>query len=168
LRPSLPAATTRLDFVDRRAIASRSCTPARIDRHASAKSNICSTDHESKHSDPSGIHVSSSPLAATLFHYIIVRSDIPLGLACAQIAHAAGESGPAVPGTHAVILAASPEELHALAQRLEDARIAFAPVIESDAPYLNVLLAIGIPPCPRERVRRFVSSLPLFGKEAKR
>ena len=73
-----------------------------------------------------------------------------------------------MPGTHAVILAATHEELHALAQRLDVAGIAFAPVIESDAPYLNVLLAIGIPPCPRERVRRFVSSLPLFGKEVRR
>jgi len=53
-----------------------------------------------------------------------------------------------------------------LAERLERAGIAFAPVIESDVPYMNVLLAIGIKPCPREHVRRLVSALPLFGKES--
>lgn len=103
-----------------------------------------------------------------IVHYVVVRSDLPIGLMAAQVAHAAGESSPGnlSPGTHAIVLAATAEELATLEQRLRSASAPHAAIRESDAPYEGQLLAIGLAPAPRNVVRRLVSSLPLLrGKE---
>ncbi len=97
------------------------------------------------------------------YHYVILRADLPRGVMVAQCIHAAGESGPAGPGTYAVALAVPDSEaLAELSQRLHQAGIKHHSVIESDEPYSGQLLAIGIPPQPRERLRRVLSSIPLM------
>jgi hypothetical protein len=64
------------------------------------------------------------------------------------------------------VLAATPEQLEALHHRLEAQCIPHAPVVESDAPYTGQLMALGLAPAPRAELKRYVSSLPLLGKEA--
>lgn len=79
--------------------------------------------------------------------------------------HAAGESSPgSLPdGTHAVVLAAPDEPaLRCVAARLSLAGVAFAPIVESDAPWSGQLMALGLEPGRKESLRRFVSSLPLL------
>ena len=83
----------------------------------------------------------------------------------AQTIHAAGEStpGPLPPNTYAVALATRDEaELCALEERLKSAGIAHAAIREPDAPWNGALMAVGIVPCDRTQVRRFVSNLPLL------
>jgi len=50
--------------------------------------------------------------ARPLTHYVVVRSDLPLGFLAAQVVHAAGESSPGnIPeGTHAVVLSVPNED----------------------------------------------------------
>jgi hypothetical protein len=100
-----------------------------------------------------------------LTHYVIVRTDLPLGLLAAQIVHAAGESAhrPLPPDTHAVVLAVPDEvSLRTVATRLSAAGIEHHLVCEPDAPWYGQAMAIGV--CPRDRgaVRRCVSDLPLL------
>ncbi len=95
----------------------------------------------------------------------MIRRDLPIGILAAQLVHAAGESSPGnlSPGTNAVVLGVPNEAaLRAVAQRLEDAGIAFVRVEEPDAPYLGQLMAIGLRPARKEVVRRALSSLPLL------
>lgn len=111
---------------------------------------------------------SQSPLSPSpLTHYVVVRRDLPLGLLAAEVTHAAGESSPGnlPPGTNAVVLGVAPNELFMLLERLRDARIKHAAIIESAPPYDGQLMAIGIEPRPRNELRRFVSSYPLLGRE---
>lgn len=98
-----------------------------------------------------------------------MRQDLPLGLLAAQVTHAAGESSPGnLPdGVHAVALGCSVESLAALEQRLQNACIEHKAIREDAAPYEGQLMAIGIPPCYRDEVKKYVSSLPLLrDKEA--
>jgi hypothetical protein len=100
-----------------------------------------------------------------LFHYCVLRSDLPRGLAGAQLIHAAGESSPGnLPsGTHAVCLVVPGEkELQALEQQLRKGGVKFTSIIESDAPYTGQLMAIGCAPVGKEVLKRFLSSLPLL------
>jgi len=100
-----------------------------------------------------------------LSHYVVVRSDLPRGLLAAQVVHAAGESspGPVPPGTHAVVLAAATQgALEEVSQRLTAAGVTHARVVESDAPYTDQLMAIGVPPARKEDIRRHLSALPLL------
>lgn len=55
-----------------------------------------------------------------MYHYIVVRADLPLGVKAANIAHAAGESSPGhLPNdTHVVVLQASGQELSKLVHTL--------------------------------------------------
>ena len=79
---------------------------------------------------------------------MIVRSDVPTGLAGAMILHAAGETGPAPGGTVAILLAAADEdELRALAQMDSDSHL----VVECDGPFAGQALAIGFPPRAEKR-----------------
>ncbi len=99
-----------------------------------------------------------------LTHYCVIRRDLPRGLACAQLIHAAGESSDRVPsGTHAIALSVAGEaELHKLAEHLDALDVSYAAVVESDEPYTDQLCAIGIEPITdRSVVRKVVSSLPL-------
>ena len=81
-------------------------------------------------------------------HYVVVRADLPPGFLAAQIVHAAGESSPGNigPGTNAVVLAATREELGALEQRLVESGIAHVAVREPDEPWGGALTAIGLVP----------------------
>lgn len=98
-----------------------------------------------------------------LCHYVIVRRDLPPGLACAQIIHAAGESSPGnLPdGTYAIALTAEAPQLQDLARQLSEAGIAHRNIRESDAPFSGELMAIGVCPQPRSKLRRYFSTLPL-------
>ncbi len=108
--------------------------------------------------------ISSGPAV----HYVVIRNDLPLGFLTAQVVHAAGESSPGQmsPGTNAVVLAVPDEEmLAAVHQRLMLAGIACKAIFEPDPPWLGQMTAVGV--CPtreRAKVRRVLSSLPLFGQ----
>lgn len=94
-----------------------------------------------------------------------MRVDLPRGVSAAMVVHAAGESGPAPPGTYAVVLAApesGPQDLESTSARLTLAGVAHARVVEVEGPYAGQLLALGIPPQPRECLRRVLSSIPLL------
>lgn len=92
-----------------------------------------------------------------------MRSDLPRGIQAANIIHAAGESGPAPRGTHAVCLTVPTEEaLRAVADRLDAARIPYVSIVETDAPYTDSLMAIGCAPAGKEALRRVLSALPLL------
>jgi Peptidyl-tRNA hydrolase PTH2 len=108
-----------------------------------------------------------------LTQYVIVRSDIPIGTAAAQIAHAAGESAtagwqegtsPHVPeGTHAIVLGARDEEaLTRVLAHLQAAKLPFRAIYEPDPPWNSQLMAIGIAPIRRQIGRRYLSCLPLY------
>lgn len=105
--------------------------------------------------------------AGPLYHYVIVRGDMPLGDQLAQTTHAAGESaaGREVPhDTHAVVLAARGEqELLAVHAELEAAGIWHTLVREPDAPYCGAATAIGIPPQERAPLRRLLRKLKTAG-----
>jgi len=80
---------------------------------------------------------------------------MPHGDQLAQSVHAAGESGPATSGTHAVVLAASSEDaLLALHERLSYFQIPHVLIREPDFPYNNAATALGIPPQVRGPLRR--------------
>jgi len=87
-----------------------------------------------------------------------------MGIQGAQIAHAAGESstGSLPPGTYAVILQASKEELEALEQKLQLEGVPHRAIRENDPPWCGELLAIGLRPALKKEVKRFVSALPLL------
>ena len=92
-----------------------------------------------------------------------MRSDLPRGVLAAQVVHAAGESGPAKPGTYAVVLGApSSEALGALSERLDRFSIKHHKVVEAEGEYAGCLLAIGIPPQPKARIKKALSSVPLL------
>lgn len=94
-----------------------------------------------------------------------MRSDLPTGFLAAQLVHAAGESAPGglPPETNAVVLAVPGEpELLALSARLAQLGVPHHLVREPDPPYHGAATAIGLPPQPREPVRRLLSSLPLL------
>ena len=105
---------------------------------------------------------------------MIIRSDVPPGVQLAQTIHAAGQSAQALdaysasPPTVAVALAASPAELALLARALAEADVRHVLVHEPDEPWRGALMAIGVVPSSRERVRRFVAHLPLVrGKDCR-
>ena len=95
---------------------------------------------------------------------------MPLGVLGAQIVHAAGESGPAAPGTYAVVLAVPDElRLQRLAARLQDAGLDPILICEPDPPYLGRLMTVGLrPTTDRQRLQRVLKGLPLLGEEGRR
>jgi hypothetical protein len=99
--------------------------------------------------------------ADRLYHYVIVRSDVPAGVQAAQIIHAAGESGPAEPTTFAVALHARPEQLLLLEVALLQAGVRFVAIREPDPPWDGALMAIGIHPVRKHEVAHLVRKYPL-------
>jgi peptidyl-tRNA hydrolase len=88
-----------------------------------------------------------------MIHYVLVRRDLPLGVVCAQITHAAGESFAAsmfkgdISGTIAVVLGVDDkEELHNARRRLKRLQVPHVPIYEPDAPWHGQLMAIGLVP----------------------
>ena len=94
---------------------------------------------------------------------MIVREDLPKGFLAAHVAHAAGESGPAPPGTIAVVLGVPNEaELLAIAERLTTRHIEHMLIRENAGPFEGQATAIGVRPThDRKTVGRAVSSLRL-------
>lgn len=94
-----------------------------------------------------------------------MRRDIPFGAQAAQLIHAAGESSPGnLPKTtYAIALTCRDEaELHELAIKLDAAGVTFKLIHEPDAPFLGQLMAIGIVPDRKSKLRRLLSNLPLL------
>lgn len=109
--------------------------------------------------------MSSPPLT----HYVLVRSDLPLGFLASQVVHAAGESSPGnLPhSTNAVVLEVPDEPtLREYSARLERAGVAHVLIHEPDSPWNGQATAIGLAPvADRRPLRAVLSSLPLLGKE---
>jgi peptidyl-tRNA hydrolase len=98
-----------------------------------------------------------------LYHYVVVRRDLPLGTILAQTIHAAGESGPAVTGTYAVALQIPDEKsLLELSQALTAAGFPHTLIREPDRPHNNAAMAIGLPPQSRDPLRPLLGKLALF------
>lgn len=102
-----------------------------------------------------------------LTHYCIVRRDLPFGVICAQLTHAAGESFYRLPqfstgsqySTHtiAVVLGARNEtKLLKLEDWLKEDDVPHVAIREPDAPWYNQLMAIGLVPAQRETVQKYV------------
>lgn len=110
-----------------------------------------------------------SPAKSVKYHYCIVREDLPLGALAAQLVHAAGESGPTEPGTHAVVLSAKDQNhLLKIERQLTNHNIQHHSVREPDAPYYGELMAIGIfPICDRSLLKPVVKKLRLLGQGGK-
>jgi hypothetical protein len=101
----------------------------------------------------------------TLYHYVIVRSDLPHGVQVAQTIHAAGESceGPLPSGTYAIALSVPDEQsLLALADRLWKGQVPHKVIEEVDGKYADQAMTIGIfPTSDRDMIRKYTSDLPL-------
>ncbi len=101
----------------------------------------------------------------TLYHYVIVRSDLPHGVQVAQTIHAAGESceGPLPSGTYAIALSVPDESsLTSMAEKLWAAQIPHKVIVETDGPFADQMMTIGIfPTTDRDRIRKLTGSLPL-------
>ena len=99
-----------------------------------------------------------------LTHYCVVRSDLPFGAQAAQLIHAAGQSvtEPLAEGPYAIALHVKDEtELYRLTAKLELGGIKHTLIRESDPPYAGQLMAIGIRPQDRAKLKPFLSSYPL-------
>lgn len=89
-----------------------------------------------------------------MYHYTVIRADLPHGLQVAENTHAAGESARLAQNlpadTHAVALQVPTEAaLLELGQALDSFQIPHVKIYENDAPYENQLMAIGVVPAPR-------------------
>lgn len=97
---------------------------------------------------------------------MVIRKDLPFGVALAQLVHAAGESAQNTevpPNTHAVVLAVPDEAtLLAVEEKLLRHNIELASIREPDSPWCGQLMAIGIKPQSREKIRKLLSNLPLY------
>jgi hypothetical protein len=82
----------------------------------------------------------------------------------AQVTHAAGESAGGLlrPGTYAVVLQAPKDHLESLEEVLEAQDIPHRAIRENDPPYSGELMAIGVCPNERSKLKKYFSSLPLL------
>lgn len=97
----------------------------------------------------------------TLIHYIIVRRDLPLGVVCSMIAHAAGESATLYADPldgrfrHAIAVVLEVKSENALydAERLLRSRnIPYVAISESGGPYDGQFMSIGLVPGDRDKI----------------
>jgi hypothetical protein len=82
-----------------------------------------------------------------------------------QAVHAAGESSPGnLPeGTYAIVLSVpSQAKLLALERRLVEENVPHKGIREPDEPYCNELMAIGVEPTIRKKVKPFLKNLKLL------
>jgi peptidyl-tRNA hydrolase len=95
---------------------------------------------------------------------VIVREDLPKGFLAAHVAHAAGETGPAPPGSIAVVLGVSNEaELLAIDARLTARGVPHVLIREDVGAYGGQATAIGCHPShDRKTIGKAVSSLRLL------
>lgn len=92
-------------------------------------------------------------------HYCVALDTLTHGQRCAQLIHAAGDTGPAPEGCYAVALEASARELLKLESQLRSASIPYRAIREPDPPFNGELVAIGIFPCLRESVNKYTKRL---------
>lgn len=87
---------------------------------------------------------------------------------CAQLVHAAGETGPATRGTHAVVLGINSEwKLSRIEKQLREAGIEHHAVRELDAPWCGALMAVGLSPTrDRGRLRPILGRLRLVKEQS--
>lgn len=107
-----------------------------------------------------------------LWHYVVIRADLPVGMAAAQIVHAAGESAApfGVPAdTRAIVLQAKTEgalqDIHAAIIATGQAAGWRHPAIlirESEGEYAGQLTAIGVIPCARDLYKDILGPLRLY------
>lgn len=92
------------------------------------------------------------------YHYCIVRNDLPIGVAAAQLVHAAGETGGNLtPGTRSVVLGVNhQDDLQFISFRLSLKEIPHKLIIESEEPYQHQLMAIGIFPVRGKEVLKCI------------
>lgn len=111
-----------------------------------------------------------------LYHYVVIRNDLPDGIREAQVVHAAGESAAAYAvwsgqslskATRSVVLAVPSQiELQAVLARLRASGLPFSAIVESEGAYAGQLMAIGCTPCPAQsRTRKVLSDLPLYRRK---
>lgn len=107
--------------------------------------------------------IDARPVEDPLAHYVIVRGDLPKGLAAAQIVHAAGESSPGglQEGCYAVVLAVEGVGgLEDLERLLVARSVSHRAIREPDLG--GELTAIGLEPAPKSSAGRWVSHIPLY------
>ena len=94
-----------------------------------------------------------------------MREDLPLGTLTAQLVHAAGETGPSNPGTHAVVLSAKDEKhLLQIERQLTRLKIKHHSIREPDYPWNGEIMAIGLyPTSDRVLVKPVTKKLKLLG-----
>ncbi len=98
-------------------------------------------------------------------HYCVTRADLPHGVQAAQLIHAAGESSPGhlSTGTYAFALVVKDEgALREFALRLFMSGVPHKMILEPDAPWNGQLMAIGVCPGPRKKLRKYFSNLKLL------
>jgi hypothetical protein len=96
---------------------------------------------------------------------VIVRRDLALGVAAANIVHAAGESSPGnLPSSTYAVALACPDEvaLRSLAARLTAVGVRHRAIVECEGEHAGQMMAIGCAPERKEVMRRHLSSLPLL------
>lgn len=113
------------------------------------------------------VPLSESTTESVLYHYVVIRKDLPVGVALAQCVHAAGESAANLevpPNTHAVVLSVENEaELLRLESKLLANGISIFAIREPDEPWSGALMAIGLPPQPRTKsLKKLFSNLKLY------
>jgi hypothetical protein len=102
-------------------------------------------------------------LAASNWHYILLREDLPTGVALAQACHAASESSQGTePGTFLIVLGLPDEPaMQKYAKRLRSKDIRFVEFREPDRN--NEVTAIGIfPTKDRDALRKVIGHLALW------
>lgn len=90
-----------------------------------------------------------------------------MGTLTAQLVHAAGETGPAETGTHAVVLSArNKEHLLKIERQLVKNKIKHHSIREPDSPWNGEIMAIGLyPTSDRALVKPVTKRLRLLGGE---
>ena len=88
-----------------------------------------------------------------------------MGTLASQLAHAAGETGPTVSGTHAIVLSAKNENhLIKIEKQLSRYKIKYHSVHEPDSPWNGELMAIGLfPTSDRALFKPVTKKLKLLG-----
>lgn len=88
-------------------------------------------------------------------HHVVIRRDLPVGVAGAMLVHAAGETGPAAPHTIAVVLEVADEpELLELYDLLVAIDAQPHLIREPDAPWNGAAMALALRPGARRRELR--------------
>lgn len=98
-------------------------------------------------------------------HYCITRADLSHGVQAAQLIHAAGESSPGNvhSGTFAYAKTAKDEkELRDLSYELFMAGIPHKCILEPDAPWNGQMMAIGVCPGPKTKLKKYFARFPLL------